>query len=134
MAEDLDDLPVTKACTDELVNLGYVLDARDNGVSKAQIVAFSKSVQTKDAIPREAIDNVYAFPRLNRNVIGMYSAVVCHARTYGVPVQPLAKFETKLRECMEKPENDPCGRAIRNEVVGLPPNFIPKRSLPPAKR
>ena len=132
-AKDLDDLPVAKACETEFVNLGYVVEARDKGVSKAQIVEFSKSVRAKDAIPREAIDNVYAFPRLNRNAIGMYSAIACHARTYGVPVQPLSKFEAKLQACMAKPGNDPCGRAIRNEVLGLPPDFSPTRSAPPSK-
>lgn len=133
-ASDLDALPLPKACTTEVVNLGMMLDARDRGLTKDRALEIAAKAEEKDRISPTAIDNAFRFPHLDNKALAGYTLWACVATTYGVRVLPLADVASDLDTCARQRGDGACGRRIRNRVWGLPENFVSKASARPAAK
>ncbi len=133
-ARDLLELSINKACTQEVLNVGKLVVARDQGFTKSEAVEYAKNVPQGDAAPPEAIENAYSLPELNRSALMAYALWSCHARSHGLEAAPLSKVAKELGECVAKPRNDPCGREVRNEVYGLPRDYQATPNAPPTPK
>lgn len=127
--EELVDLKFSRACFAEMTNLDKVVEARDKGVTKAQIVEFAKTVPPQDAIPRESIDDVFAHSEITRDALFIYWIWACHARTNGVTPASLSKVGNRLQECAKSKGDSTCTESIRNQVYGLRRAIV--RKVPP---
>ena len=116
---DLDKLADSPACLSQLAAIGFVVDARDQGVSKAQVLKFNRTETGNDALPEELIDNVFKLRSLDRQVFETYGIWHCDTRRRGLPALPLAAVSARLVACLTDPVADSC-REVRNLVMGLP--------------
>ncbi|MES2318717.1 MAG: hypothetical protein V4631_14655 [Pseudomonadota bacterium] len=123
---DLDKLVGSPACLSQLAAIGFAVDARDQGVSKAQVLKFNRSEAGADALPEELIENVFKFRKLERQVFESYGMWYCDARSRGLTALPLADVSAELAECLAKPVGSAC-LGVRNRVIGLPPDRGPQQ-------
>jgi len=132
-AAELHNFPVSDQCRYLMLNLYNIVVARDHGVPKAAIVERNKTIDSQYAVPLEAIDDVFDFPKLGGEDIGWYWSQACHARAHGLKAASLQTIEPVMRACpITAANSEDCTRQIRNAILGLPRDFVPKEKLPTA--
>jgi hypothetical protein len=128
-ARDLDKYTVPKECWTLFVSVGQLAQARDNGVPKAKVVEFLKSVDPGYETPAQAIDDVYELTDLDPPQFESYWLLACQARVHGVPIAPMKSVHAQIRECSAKTDardSERCWRVIHNTLLGLPKDYVPR--------
>ena len=133
-AKNFDRLDDPMECTFIMVSANNIAESRDKGVSKKQIVEWARTLD-KLKVPPEVIDGIYASPKVRPLDHAAYWSWRCRAQANGLPFGTLKSVEKKLLACPQagKPQGD-CLRQVKNELLGLPADYVPQRETSTAIR
>jgi len=121
-----DGQPTSERCRKQSVHLSHLLAEREKGLSMGDALQISKESPSGELVPEATILDAYEFRWLEDGAHFGYFLWTCHARTLGWTYLPLSAVANDLSSCMKKRGDDPCGRAIRNRVVGIEREATPK--------
>lgn len=131
-AEDLPSMDMTMACVDEYINVGLLIEARQQGLTKAQALETNRTAQEKYKIDPQAIENAFAQTELSKAALMAHSLWVCAARKRGLTAEPIGTVALELDQCVKRSKGDLCWQQLRNVVWKLPRDFSPKSGAAPA--
>ena len=129
-AAEFEGLKAPPECVTLWVSLDRIVQARDRGTTKAQIMEFAKSVDPKYAIPQQAIDDIFDEPRPRGQEALWYWTQACKARAYQVPFAPFSQVLPVLRECPFDGKESPCLLRATNVALDRPRDFQPPTPPP----
>jgi len=116
--EEFDRALSPKRCAEQATSLAHLFAARDKGLTLEEAKDLSRNHRDGELLPDETIRDVYEYRWLGNGAHYGYFLWTCKAKSLGLPVLPLSQVANDLQACLKK-ANDPCGRAIRNRIIGL---------------
>jgi hypothetical protein len=116
---EFDAEPVAQICSAQVGMLAKLLAERDKGLKLEDARLLSKWNAGGGPFPAETIEDVYAFRQLPIGAQYGYFIWGCQARQHGLKPLPLSAVAGELQACFNKKDDHPCGREIRNRVIGL---------------
>jgi hypothetical protein len=129
---ELYELPVPQACLTQLGAMGFLVKARDQGISSEQAQANLRKVRSDIEISKELVANVFDYPDLGMNALERYTLWSCHARAHIIRPLPLKEVAEDTRECYANSRPQECAIILQNRITGLPPGYRPRSFMPPS--
>jgi hypothetical protein len=131
-ARRFDELKAPGECGMLALNTMLITEARDQGMTKNRAYEVNQSNKGPYPVPTRVIDSVFDNSKLRKDLLMSYWSWECRARAYGIPIAALETVEAELRRCPEQgAARENYLRRIRNELLGLPRDFVPESPSPP---
>lgn len=123
---EFDSAPSPKLCDSQAISLSHLFAERDRGLTFERAKAISKQHGGGEILPEATIRDLYEYRWLADGAHYGYFLWSCKAKSLNLTVLPLSEVAEDLQACQKK-GNDPCGRAIRNRIVGLESSSRPTK-------
>jgi hypothetical protein len=118
-AEEFDKAPIPGKCTEQSAALSQLLVQRDRGLPLDAALQISAQHAGGELLPAQTIREMYEYPWVGDGGHFGYFLWTCKAKSLGMQVLPLPMGARDLQACFKKAVDDPCGRNIRNHVLGF---------------
>ena len=113
-------------CTDLGFSALVMAQGRDNGIDKTVVVEKYAAYNDPKPFPQQVIDDIYDLPKLRPEDFSQYWRWECIARTNGISIGTLKSVAPQLAQCpLEDGFRDACLLPIRNQLLGLPREYVP---------